>query len=189
MAIKMQIRNVRGAFLNLFEAQEEHGYNGKFIIAPDHPQIKEIEANMKKVAKEKWPDKHEKIWATFTWSGSKPDVGLVKDEYRNKEGDTYDGFEDSWHISAKSKTRPTIVDQRRNPLTSADGEVYSGCYGNLIVEIWAQDNKYGKGIRFDLKGFQKVRDGDAFGGGAPISVDEFDEVEDAGDSGFDNDLT
>lgn len=188
MAKKIQIKNVRGAFLNIFEAQDDHGFNGKFIISPDHPQIKEIEKAINDVAKEKWGDKAAKIVAAFSWTGKKPDTALAKDEYRNNDGDTYDGFEDMWYISAKGKSRPAIFDRDRTPLSASDGVIYAGCHLNIIVEIWAQDNKYGKAVRAELKGVQFLRDGDAFGGGAPVSADEFDKVEDADDSGFGDDL-
>lgn len=188
MAKKLQVKNVRGAFLNIFEAQEEHGFNGKFILSPDHPQAKEIEKAILDVAKEKWGAKADKIVAAFNWSGKKPDTALAKGEYLNQDGDAYDGFEDMWYISAKAKTRPLVIDQQRNPVAQTDGLIYAGCYLNVIIEIWAQDNKFGKAVRAELKGVQFVRDGDAFGGGAPASVDDFDEVEDGDDSGF-GDLT
>ena len=69
------------------------------------------------------------------------------------------------------------------PLTAADGRPYAGCYVIANVELWAQDNNYGKRINASLRGVQFLRDGDAFSGGGAASEDEFDEVEgsDAGD--------
>jgi hypothetical protein len=48
---------------------------------------------------------------------------------------------------------------------------------NGTVEVWAQDNKFGKGIRATLRGVQFVKDGDAFSAGTPVSEDDFDEIE------------
>jgi hypothetical protein len=45
-----------------------------------------------------------------------------------------------------------------------------------VVEIWAQDNNYGKRINASLKGVQFVRDGDAFAGGGAASPDEFEDL-------------
>jgi hypothetical protein len=76
----------------------------------------------------------------------------------------------------ESKGRPLVIDRNRDPLTAADGKPYSGCYVNVSIDVWAQDNKYGKRINAQLKGIQFVRDGDAFGGGAPASPDEFEDL-------------
>lgn len=73
-----------------------------------------------------------------------------------------------------SKGRITILDRDRSPLTQADGRPYSGCYGNMMIDIWAQNNSWGKRINATLTGVQFTRDGEAFGGGAAAaSPDEF----------------
>ena len=94
------------------------------------------------------------------------------------------------YVSARSKTRPGIFDGQRNELTQADGKPYSGCYVNANLELWAQDNSFGKRINAQLRGIQFLRDGDAFaGGGAPANADEFDEIGAPDESGDDDDLT
>jgi hypothetical protein len=70
--------------------------------------------------------------------------------------------------------RPTVINRDRTPLTAADGVIYSGCHGNVQVEVWAQDNSYGKRINAQLLGVQFTRDGDSFGGGTqPAKPDDF----------------
>ena len=49
------------------------------------------------------------------------------------------------------------------------------------VEIWAQNNKYGKGIRAELRGVQFYRDGDAFTAGGVAKADEFEDLSVDGD--------
>ena len=46
------------------------------------------------------------------------------------------------------------------------------------VELWAQDNQYGKGVNATLRGVQFYRDGQAFTGGRPLGEDEFVSFED-----------
>ena len=52
----------------------------------------------------------------------------------------------------------------------------------MQVEFWAQDNKTGKGLRATLLGVQRVRDGDAFGGGAAPSADDIGEIAEGADA-------
>lgn len=184
--MKVQIRTVRLAFPNLFEPSSIEGsdpkYNAKFIIPSNHPQIAELEKAMLEVAKGKWGAKGQQVFDNLTKAGKKPEVGFVKEPYKNRDGDAYDGFEGAYYVTASNKARPLIIDGDRTPLTQADGKPYAGCYVNAIVEFWAQDNSFGRAIRATLKGVQFVRDGDAFGGGAPASVDEFDDLGDGSDA-------
>jgi len=69
-----------------------------------------------------------------------------------------------------------VVDRDRTPLVAADGKPYAGCYVTAIVELWPQDNQYGRRINATLSGVQFERDGDAFGGSAPASADDFDDL-------------
>ena len=177
---------VRAAFLNVFEMTSYEGgapsYNGKFIVDPsDKATVKKLDDAMLAVAKEKWGVKGQAIFDGLTKLG-KPktiEVPFVKEPYKNNDGEPYDGFEDSYYISAKSKARPLLIDRDKTPLVAADGRPYSGSYNNLQIEIWAQDNKFGKALRAELKALQFVRDGDAFSGGTPASADDFDVVEGA----------
>jgi hypothetical protein len=182
-AMKLSINNVRGAFLDaLFTAKTVNGegepaYGGTWLLPPDHPQIKEIEAALLAVAKEKWGAKGQAVH----------DELKKKDKLALHDGDTksaYDGFPGNMFIATRSKVRPTVVDKDRSPLVEADGRIYSGCFVNVIVEFWAQDNAYGKRINAQLKGVQFVRDGDAFGGGGtPAKADDFGDISEGSDVG------
>jgi hypothetical protein len=45
-----------------------------------------------------------------------------------------------------------------------------------IVELWAQDNSWGKRINATLKGVQFYQDGEAFAGGVSASADDFEDL-------------
>ena len=113
-----------------------------------------------------------------------------------RDGDTkaYDGYAGNVELSAYNTLpaqRPTCIDQRRNALSPDQIEqtFYSGCYVNCILNIWAQDNKAGKGIRASTGGVQFAKDGERFSGAAIAKAEEFEEIEDisaedAGDFGL-----
>jgi hypothetical protein len=183
---KLLIKNVRMAFPALFEPEAfgdgDPAYGGKFIIPPNHPQVDEIRKAMETAAKERWAEKAPGILKLLK---DDKKVAFVEGPYRNKNGETYDGFEGMFTLSTrnggKSPVRPSAFDAQNRPVTAADGVLYGGCYVDASVEIYPQDNGYGRRINCSLRGVRKVSDGESFGGGTPASADEFGapaEVED-----------
>lgn len=172
--MKLKLTNVRLAFPALFEAKTVNGegdpaFSAAFLLDPADPQVKAINAAIDTVAKEKF--------------GAKADAVLKQMRTGDKvclhNGDSkadYAGFPGNLFISSRSKTRPLVLNADKTPLTAADGKPYAGCYVNAIVELWPQDNNYGKRVNASLRGVQFVKDGDAFAGGGSASEDEFDDV-------------
>ena len=104
---------------------------------------------------------------------------VVKDRLAVHDGDaksTYQGFEGNFFVSASNKVRPTAIDRDKSPLTAQDGKLYAGCYVNASVEVWAQDNTYGKGVNVSLRGVQFAADGEAFSAGGAADADEFEDA-------------
>lgn len=156
-------------------------FNCGLLLLPADPQIKTIETLQKKLALE------------HDWKGGKEakkvfDEMLKKDRLALHDGDdksNYAGFEGTRYLSPSADTRPTVVDRDKSPLAEDDGRIYSGCYVNAKVEIWVQDNQWGQRVNATLLGVQFVKDGDAFGAGAPPpNPDDFPDL-DASDDGDD----
>jgi hypothetical protein len=96
---------------------------------------------------------------------------------------TLDGYEGNLYLNGYNAVRPTVVDRDATPLVAADGKPYSGCYVNMIIDVWAQDNKYGKKINAQLQGVQFFKDGDAFaGGGKAADTGDFEVIADGADA-------
>lgn len=173
--MKIKLENVRLAFPALFEAKTVNGegepaFSAAFIMSPDHPAVKQLRDAFEALGKDKWGAK---------WPTVKKDIE-AKDRYALHDGDTkadYDGYAGNLFVSARNKTRPLVIDRDKSPLTSADGRPYAGCYVHASIELWAQDNNYGKRINASLRGVQFFKDGEAFAGGGAASDDEFDAVE------------
>lgn len=173
--MRLLLRDVRLAFPNLWRATPpkgggEEAFSASFLLSPTHVQVKEIKQAMLVLAKEKWASKGDAVYKALD----------AADKLALHNGDSkaeYEGFEGNLYVSTRSKVRPTVFDGQRQELTQADGKPYSGCYVNASIELWAQDNSYGKRINAQLRGVQFLRDGDAFaGGGQPADADEFDEI-------------
>jgi hypothetical protein len=178
--MRISLKNVRLAFPSLWEAKTFNGegepaYSASFLIDPNDPQMKIVDDAINAVAKEKW--------------GAKADATLKSlragDKLFVHDGDLksqYDGFAGMKYISARNKVRPLVVDRDVAPLVEADGKIYAGCYVNVSLDLWVQDNSFGKRINASLRGVQFNRDGDAFAGGGAASEDEFDNLAEGADA-------
>ena len=173
--MKIMLKDVRLAFPTLFEAKTVNGegepaFSATFLMDPDHPAVEQLRKAMEAVGAEKWGAK---------WAAVRKEL-VAKDRTALHDGDAkgdYAGFEGQLYVSARNKTRPLVLDANKAPLAASDGRPYGGCYVNASLELWAQDNNFGKRINASLRGVQFVRDGEAFSGGGAATEDEFDEVE------------
>ena len=172
--MKIKLANVRLAFPALFEAKTVNGegkpaFSATLLIEASDKQIAMINAAIETVASEKWGAKAAAMLTTMRKA----------DKVALHDGDTkaqYSGFEGCMFISARNPIRPLVINSDKTPLTAQDGKPYAGCYVNASVELWAQDNSYGKRVNATLMGVQFARDGDAFSGGGVADEDEFDDV-------------
>lgn len=180
---KVKLQNVRLSFPDLFEPVQYEGqgpfkYRAAFIMEPNSESHKSIKTGVNEVAKEAWPKDWEKVLAN------------ANDDSKTRfivDGDkkSYDGYAGMVVINStrdQSKGRPLVLDRDKQPLTQTDGKPYAGCYVNATVELWAQNNKFGKCIRAQLLAVQFAKDGDAFGGGSVGSPDEFEDLSDTGEA-------
>lgn len=171
--MQLRIENVRLAFPVLFTPRaadpakpNDLSFSAAFIFPPDSPARKQISDAVRKVASEKWGAKAEEIIKNLA----------ATDKLCLHNGDTksqYEGYPGNFFINTRNKTRPLVIDVNKSPLAEQDGKPYAGCYVNASIELWAQDNKYGKRVNASLRGVQFVRDGDAFAGGGAADADEF----------------
>ena len=172
----------RLAFANLHQPNtkfEKPRFDVSVIVDPDSKSAADLAAAVEKVASEKWKDKAPGVLKQLR----KQDRVCYREEPKlNKEGDVYPGFEGMHFVDANNPARPTLLDTDKTPLVESDGKPYSGCYAWVIVDLWAQDSpQWGQRINASLLGVQFAKDGDSFGGAAPASADDFDEL-DAGDN-------
>lgn len=171
---KVVLKNVRLSFPDLFNPKsfqdgDEPKYRASFLIPKeDEKQLAAIEAAVKETAEAKWGKKAESVLKSIRGNAN-------KFCFRDGEEKDYDGYAGNMALSANNKARPLVIDRDKTPLTAADGKPYAGCYVNATLEVFAYD-KPANGISCSLKGVQFVKDGDAFGGGAPASPDEFEDL-------------
>lgn len=179
----LKLTNVRLAFPKLFKAEAVNGegepkFGCSLLLEPTDAQIKAINQAINAAAVDKWGAKAAGHLALMR----KTDKVFLHDGNLKAQ---YAGFENMLYVSCNSAVRPVIVDRNKAPLTEADGRPYGGCYVNVTMDTWAQDNKFGKRVNAQLMSVQFVRDGDAFGGGRIGSADDFEDITDGVDAAAD----
>ncbi len=178
---KILLKNVMLGFPALAEPQSlgdgEPAYGAKLPIAPGSANEKLIEDEIAAVAKEAFKEKADDILAMLREDGK---VCFIKKEYRSKStGEVYEGFQKSHYLSTRNaKVQPSIFNQYGEPVekkSDIERQAYSGAIASGVsVEIWAQDNKWGKRINCTLLGVMLSGEGSSIGGGSPpASADDF----------------
>lgn len=174
--MKIKLQNVRLSFPSLFRKAVFQGEETKY------------EATML-ISKENQDELYQKLKAGIA-EKIKTDLKGTKlpaDKLCLKDGDEieYDGYAGHWSIKASNNKRPMVIDKDKSPLTQDDDRIYAGCYVNAIIELWAQNNGFGKRINANLLGVQFAKDGQPFADGVSASADDFDLVTDLDDDEFD----
>lgn len=90
------------------------------------------------------------------------------------------GYENTIYVTATTKQRPGVVDQKLTPIAEDDQAFYAGCYARATLIAFAYDKAGNRGVSFSLQNIQKLRDGDPFSG-RKKAEDEFESVEDGSD--------
>ena len=135
-------------------------------------------------AKEKWKEKADEILKVLRMDGK-----ICVQDGDHPKRSKYDGYAEHFVIkaSAPANKPPRVVDRNRDAegkykeLREEDGRPYGGCYVRAVLDLWAQDNKWGKRINCTLKGVQFIKDGDAFSASTPAQDEDFADISDTGD--------
>lgn len=191
--MNLKLPNVRLSYPALFEAKAgpeggEPKYNAAFLIDKDNgePEVLAMRSAILAVAKTQWGENNVK-WVDGKLMLKKPDgkAALVKTCLRDgdeKAGTA--GYENVMFFSASNKMPVPVVD--KNPamiLTKASGKPYAGCYVNVSIRLWAQDNQFGKRVNAQLNAVQFAAEGEAFGD-APVNAEEvFSNIESSAPAG------
>ena len=174
---KIVIRDVRLSFPDLFQAVQYQGqgpfqYRASFLMPKDHASKAMIDKTIAQVALDKWGAKAEKLL---------PQILATSNKCCFADGDAkaYNGYAGNWALTSTRNEEtgaPVVVDRDKSPLSHSSGKIYSGCYVNATVDLWAQDNSFGRAIRATLVNVQFVRNGESLGGAAPASADDLEEL-------------
>lgn len=194
----VKLKNVRLSYAFLFQKKKDKPdtqnpgkiiqgkYACSFLFPKNTPEGKELLAAVKaaadEVKKDKWGSNPPKL---------KADKVCLKDGDAEGEPTEYAGH---FYVAGSNPDQPQLIDRKKGKdgkwvrLVGADGRpvqgatslLYSGCYANAVVRLWAQDNEFGKRINCSIEVVQFLKHGEAFGA-APIDADDALDDADIGD--------
>lgn len=90
---------------------------------------------------------------------------------------TVPGFAGNFYCNASSDMRPVVRNRNGAALNGSEGVVYPGCYGDVVVDVWAQSNQHGKRVNSTLMSVTFSHDGERLAGGATASQDDYAAVD------------
>jgi len=169
------IKNVRCSFPSLWkedikEDGSKFGKGIKILLDPtkDAQAIAEIKAEISKICKEK------------------PKIKQVVEKKGEERMCLKTGDRDEYPAGCKmlgcgNPGKIMVLHKDRTRATEDDDPIYSGCYVNVKVDIWGQDNKYGKRINAKVITVQFAGEGESFDGGHvsdDVAASGFDSLDD-----------
>lgn len=165
---RITLKNVRIAYPHLFTKNSfqgnETGYDAWFLISKsDTENLKKIQTQIDEFQK-----------------NLKSKVQTDKICFKDGDLQDKDYSKGHWVLKAGSKKeKPVVLDQYKREITEDNNLIYSGCYVNTSVDLWLQDNQYGKRINANLFAVMFAKDGDSIGGGRPSKNEinsDFDDI-------------
>jgi len=192
--MKLYLKGARLSFPHVFEAKAgPNGGKAKFSIASI------IEKTTLAFAGEAKPDSATGKAAGYQWDKptlafSKAIMAVATEKWGAKAGEIVQqlkaqnrlplhdgnekpatpGYAGSFFCNASSDIAPGVRHKQTGAqLKASDGVIYAGCYGDVIIDVWAQDNQFGKRVNASLLGVEFSHDGERLAGGAVASEDDY----------------
>ena len=169
---KVRLKMVRLSYPHLFKAKGfgrdqtgEKKFSATAIIDPD---TKAGRANMDLLDDAIAAAKEAK------WGNKPPKLKGDKLCFRDGDDDA-DETKGMMVCVASNSKRPITLDENGDDVTEADDVLYGGCYVDMIVRIWAQDNEFGQRINASLEGVKYRDEGEAFSGHIKTTAGDFDD--------------
>jgi hypothetical protein len=152
-------------------------YNCDLILPPSDPGFAKFMQTYAAMATEKWKENAQAAMQRIQMDRKTRCYGQGAEKVSAKTFQVHPGYQDMVFISARNPRQPQIIDVDGKPVDPTNtmliravaAKVYGGCYVNVVIKPWLQQNAQGIGVRCDLVAIQFARDGEPFGA-APADV-------------------
>lgn len=169
----IKLENVRLSFPSLFRERKfaptdaKGSYSATFILdkKSNAKELGELKRAVDNLVREALKGKHPGAQKICVRDGS-------------EKADTAGYGDGVMFVNARTDKRPQVVARDLSPLTEDDDKPLAGDYVNATIELWAQDNQYGKRINAKLRAVQFVKTGERFGEGSVDVSKEFVPLDD-----------
>ncbi len=175
-AMKVKTTAFRGSFVNLLKARaQEEGAEAKFgmtvVLPKDSPFWKRADAAVTAACEAKWGKRPAKL--KYCELGG---------PWRDGDDSDYEEFAGCYTMNVTSRDKVPvhfINEDGELERTEESARMYSGAFYKAELKAYAWDNKFGKGVSFNLDNVLFIRDGEAFAGRQSAAAAFADEIEEA----------
>lgn len=187
--MKHVIKNVRVVYPSLFEKNTyeedvaKHSYQITCLLDKDSDEAKKLESALFKVAKDIFGDKKSpngKMRYEIVIESIRGD----RTKFPFRDGDTEMSsttmepkFPGYYFLKASNKKLKPIVKLLDGKTDAKAGDVYSGCYCDVHVNIWGKEDSKLRLLHCQLRAVQFKKDGEPYGHIDVVSDDEFEQNE------------
>ena len=184
--------NVRPSFPHLVEPHKGKmaaptavaKYSSDFLLPPDHPALKQFMQRYLELAQQKWGENANTVMQMIQSDRKLRCFGPGTEKVDKKTFKPYNGYEGNYFIAASRENAPQMIRADGSAVEASNTmeyqqlarKIYGGCYVNVALRPWIQENAFGRGIRCDLVAIQFAKDGEAFGGDAVDAAPMFGAV-------------
>jgi Protein of unknown function (DUF2815) len=185
-------QNVRLSFPHLVEAHKSKiaaptavaKFSADFLLPQDHPALAQFMARYTEMAQQKWAEHATTVMQMIQADRKLRCYGPGSEKIDKKTFKPYSGYDGMYFISASRETPPQMIRADGSAVDAVNTmeyqanarKMYGGCYVNVALHPWIQENTFGRGIRCDLVAIQFAKDGEAFGEGVVDASNMFGAV-------------
>ena len=137
-------------------------FSGDFIMEPNHPGYAQFHAMVQAKALEKLGAQTNAILQFIQQDRKLRSYGVGEECIDKSTLQPYLGYPGHVFVKANNAVQPAMFDAAGTQLMDAR-MFYGGCYVNVQIQPWIQDNTHGRAVRCELVGIQFHSDGESFG--------------------------
>lgn len=150
-------------------------YSADFIMPENDPDWNKVMQQVQAVATEKWKDQAQAVLQMIYQDRRSRCFGDGQEKVNKQTMQPYPEYVGMKYISGLRDFPPQLIRTDGSPVDPQNTmeyqqlarQLYSGCYVNAALQIWAQENEHGRGIRCELLGVQFANDGEPLGAESP----------------------
>jgi len=185
-------QNVRLSFPHLVEAHKSKmaaptavaKFSADFLLPQDHPALAQFMQRYSEMAQQKWNEHAATVMQMIQSDRKLRCYGPGTEKIDKKTFKPYSGYDGMYFISASRENAPQMIRADGSAVDAANimeyqanaRKIYGGCYVNVALRPWIQENSFGRGIRCDMVAIQFAKDGEAFGEGSVDASNMFGAV-------------
>ena len=146
-------------------------YSAAILMTPDNPGWARFHQVVQQMAMEKWKEKAPAAIQMINADTKKRCYAAGQEKVNATTFKIIDGYEGMVVITAGNKMMPQMIDANGQGVGPANTgacqalarAMYAGCYVNVAIKPWLQENTHGIGVRCELISVQFHSDGKPFG--------------------------